>query len=345
MAPSERGWRMIIIVAVLVGLATIATVLRIVARLKRRVKIEMDDYLCFIALFLLYGMFVQLVLWCAIGGNGTHFSELSPETLIIFGKIFIANQFTYFALCPAIKISIICFYRRIFPAPGFHRITYFINWLIGLWAAAIFITCGLQCRPLRGYWDKSVDAKCIDGNTYFIVNQTFNVVMDFVILGLPLPIIWRLKRVWQDKLALSFVFALGGFVCFASVYRIVVLFYIDPGDTTYTVYQATLWTHIEPSVGMICACLPTIRGLITIKSWRARTLGSKDAAGYSTGSKSHNTRRKSGSQMGNSVYIKMNDRSVEGGIEREEKHMGMDEEELRDGKITVRTDIKIYIED
>lgn len=53
---------MIIIVAVLVGLATIATVLRIVARLKRRVKIEMDDYLCFIALFLLYGMFVQLVL-------------------------------------------------------------------------------------------------------------------------------------------------------------------------------------------------------------------------------------------------------------------------------------------
>lgn len=53
---------MIIIVAVLVGLATIATVLRVIARLKRRVKIEMDDYLCFAALFLLYGMFVQLVL-------------------------------------------------------------------------------------------------------------------------------------------------------------------------------------------------------------------------------------------------------------------------------------------
>lgn len=34
--------------------------------------------------------------------------------------------------------------------------------------------------------------------------------MDFVILGLPLPIIWRLKRSWQDKLALSFVFTLGG---------------------------------------------------------------------------------------------------------------------------------------
>lgn len=53
---------MIIIVAVLVGLATVATVLRLFARLKRRVNIEIDDYLCFTALFLLYGMLVQLVL-------------------------------------------------------------------------------------------------------------------------------------------------------------------------------------------------------------------------------------------------------------------------------------------
>ena len=86
---------------------------------------------------------------------------------------------------------------------------------------------------------------------------------------------------------------------------------------------------------MICACLPTIRGLITISSWRAGTLGSK-GAGYSTGSKSLGTRRKSGSQLGNSVYIKMNER-----IGREEKDLGMDEEETRGGKITVRTDIKI----
>lgn len=28
-----------------------------------------------------------------------------------------------------------------------------------------------------------------------------------------------------------------------------------------TVYQATLWTHVEPSIGIVCACLPIIRGL------------------------------------------------------------------------------------
>lgn len=85
--------------------------------------------------------------------------------------------------------------------------------------------------------------------------------MDFVILALPVPMIWNLQRAWQDKLALNGVFALGGFVCFASIYRIVVLFWISPVDITYTVYQATLWTHIEPSIGLICSCLPVIRGL------------------------------------------------------------------------------------
>lgn len=73
--------------------------------------------------------------------------------------------------------------------------------------------------------------------------------------------IWGLHRAWQDKLALNGVFALGAFVCFASIYRIVVLFWISPVDPTYTVYQATLWTHIEPAVGLICSCLPIVRGL------------------------------------------------------------------------------------
>lgn len=85
--------------------------------------------------------------------------------------------------------------------------------------------------------------------------------MDFVILVLPVPMIWGLHRAWQDRLALNGVFALGAFVCFASIFRIVVLFYISPTDPTYTVWQATLWTHVEPSIGLICSCLPIIRGL------------------------------------------------------------------------------------
>ncbi|KAM0097231.1 hypothetical protein ACP6JE_008263 [Aspergillus fumigatus] len=203
MAITSRGKSMIAIVSVLVGLSVLAVILRVFARIKRRVKLGVDDYLCFLSIVMLIAMEIELVLWVAIGGNGQHQADLDMETMMNFGK----------------------------------------------------------CRPLRAYWDKSIDGHCFDGNKFFIVNQAFNVIMDFVILALPIPMIWGLQRAWQDKLALNGVFALGAFVCFASIYRIVVLFWIKTSDTTFTVYQATLWTHIEPSIGLICSCLPIIRGL------------------------------------------------------------------------------------
>ncbi|RAH45611.1 uncharacterized protein BO95DRAFT_137159 [Aspergillus brunneoviolaceus CBS 621.78] len=261
MVLTARGKEMICIVSVLVGLSFIAVILRAFARLKRRVRFGVDDYLSFASIILLLGMLIELGLWVTIGGNGAHQNSLNVDTMMNFYKIFLANQFTYFLLCPAIKISIICFYRRVFTTKPFQWITLGINILITLWGIAIFLACALQCRPLRAYWDHSVAGQCLDGMTLIITNQAFNVLMDFVILVLPIPMIWGLHRAWQDKLALNGVFALGAFVCFASIYRIVVLFWIDNADTTYTVYQATLWTHVEPSIGLICSCLPIIRGL------------------------------------------------------------------------------------
>ncbi|KAB8266221.1 hypothetical protein BDV32DRAFT_134223 [Aspergillus pseudonomiae] len=261
MTITSRGAQMICIVSVLVGLSLISVIVRVFARMKRSIGLGMDDYLCFLSMGLLIAMLIELVLWVIIGGNGAHMADLDKTTLMNFSKIFLANQFTYFVLCPAIKISIICFYRRIFTMKTFQWVSFALNTLIAAWGAGIFLACALQCRPLRGYWDKSIDGHCFDGNKFFIVNQAFNVLMDFVILFLPIPMIWGLQRAWQDKLALNGVFAIGGFVCFASIYRIVVLFWIKPEDTTYTVYQAALWTHIEPAVGLICSCLPVIRGL------------------------------------------------------------------------------------
>ncbi|KAL3449033.1 hypothetical protein BJX65DRAFT_54514 [Aspergillus insuetus] len=261
MTLTRRGADMVATVTVLVGLSITAVLLRVLARFRRRVQFGIDDYLCFASAVLLLAMLIELILWALIGGNGSHKADLNEETMKNFYKIFLANEFTYFILSPAIKISIVCFYRRVFTVKPFQWASFAINTLIAAWGAAIFLACALQCRPLKSYWDHTIPGTCFDSNKFIIVNQAFNVIMDFVILALPIPMIWNLQRAWQDKLALNGVFALGGFVCFASIYRIVVLFWIEPADITYTVYQATLWTHIEPSIGLICSCLPIIRGL------------------------------------------------------------------------------------
>lgn len=53
---------MITIVSVLVALAMGAVVLRVVARLKRRVRFAVDDYLCFFSMVMLLSMLIELVL-------------------------------------------------------------------------------------------------------------------------------------------------------------------------------------------------------------------------------------------------------------------------------------------
>lgn len=62
MSLTDRGEETVRTVAALVGLSVLAVALRVVARLKRRVGFGVDDYLCFLSIFLLVGMLIQLVL-------------------------------------------------------------------------------------------------------------------------------------------------------------------------------------------------------------------------------------------------------------------------------------------
>lgn len=57
---TDRAARMITVVSILVALATMAVALRIYARLKLRLKIQTDDYLCVGALVCLHGMLIEL---------------------------------------------------------------------------------------------------------------------------------------------------------------------------------------------------------------------------------------------------------------------------------------------
>lgn len=236
-----------------------------------------------------------------------------------------------------------------FTTQSFQRFSFALNTLIVAWGAAIFIACGLQCRPIRGFWDPTVPSQCLDQNKFLITNQIFNVVIDFVILALPIPMIWNLQRAWQDKLALNGVFALGIFVCFASIYRIVVLFWINPADQTYTVYQATLWTHIEPSIGLICACLPIIRGLFPRLKFTGGS-GRKYASAPYYLSNDHSTSRFATTSTGPrspgiDEYFKMEEglmsRPSTGKDGAAAYPMGLDKDIMGTRAIAVRTEIEI----
>ncbi len=66
------------------------------------------------------------------------------------------------------------------------------------------------CRPVRGFYDFSVPARCIDSVKFYWAQAVLNIATDAIILVLPLPMVWRLQTTLSRKIAISLLFMLGG---------------------------------------------------------------------------------------------------------------------------------------
>jgi hypothetical protein len=120
------------------------------------------------------------------------------------------NEFTYGVASPLVKLTLLFFYRRLFSMTNFCYIADVYSVLCVLWGAVTIIVIGIQCQPLARYWDPDIPGTCISRIAFIEGIQAFNIFLDISILIMPFPIMWRLHRPWQDKLALSGVFLLGG---------------------------------------------------------------------------------------------------------------------------------------
>jgi hypothetical protein len=66
----------------------------------------------------------------------------------------------------------------------------------------------------------------------------------------------------RQKWALMAVPSLGIFVILAAIGRIVSLVRLDNHDYTYSIGDFDIWSVMEVTVGLICACALTIRLLL-----------------------------------------------------------------------------------
>jgi hypothetical protein len=85
-----------------------------------------------------------------------------------------------------IKLSILLFFVRVLP-PG-HKwrkpIYGLAAWVVSS-ETAFTIALFFQCRPLRFYWDKTIQGTCFDQPKFYYVDAALNLATDLVILSLP----------------------------------------------------------------------------------------------------------------------------------------------------------------
>ena len=111
----------------------------------------------------------------------------------------------------AIKTSLILLYYRIFGVVRWFRWLLAVAWSIVLlyYVIALFVAV-FECTPVTFYWDKNIKGgTCIDQNSFYRWNGVANLLIDFMILCLTMPMVWRLKLGIRQKISLSSIFLLG----------------------------------------------------------------------------------------------------------------------------------------
>lgn len=84
--------------------------------------------------------------------------------------------------------------------------------------------------------------------------------LEFVLVCLPMPILYKLQINWKQKLQLLVMFSLGLIVAVVCVLRLHALLQdYDPINITWVGWTLGLWDAAEVFVSIICVCLPAAK--------------------------------------------------------------------------------------
>ena len=94
-----------------------------------------------------------------------------------------------------IKLSILLLYLRLFKIDKELRmLCYGMMAFVVAWAIAVVFTLIFQCHPIAAAWNKTIPgAVCFNIPDYIIGSGVPNILADVVIIGIPIPLLWKLQ--------------------------------------------------------------------------------------------------------------------------------------------------------
>ncbi|KAK8009928.1 hypothetical protein PG990_008893 [Apiospora arundinis] len=265
----------------LLVLATFFVGLRFWARHLKSFAYASDDWLLIAALvvtFVTGGLNYAMI----ANGLGKHMSVVPPDNLAEFLKLLLGFECVYVTAVMLVKLAVLQMYLRIFPAQSFKYTAWFIGGIVVAWWISIVLVCIFQCNPIPKAWNPSLPGHCINLKASFVGNAIPNIATDIAILCMPVGQVWHLQVNLTQKISLLFMFLLGSFVLFASIYRFTTIMHWQVEDTTWTLAEACTWCVVESACGVISACLPTLRPVMTKISSQWGSLNSSRKNGTRT---------------------------------------------------------------
>lgn len=193
------------------------------------------------------------------------YPTLGKATKVSYIKLGFSINLVYGIALTTVKISILCLYLRALKYPPVTLATKIMLAIVvvtHLWIITSLLTV---CVPLDALWDpvrrSSGSVYCHRFSVYWS-HSVINIATDFLIFALPLSILRKLRIPRKQRIALGFVFLLAFSVCAISLARTLQFIRgITMGDRATV--SIACWTMAEVNLAVICACLITIKPLLS----------------------------------------------------------------------------------
>ncbi|KAM0551364.1 hypothetical protein ACHAPJ_008473 [Fusarium lateritium] len=252
------------VLSILSGLFVIQ---RFATKLYWKLPLGLDD--CFIMLAMLVGVpcIVINAHGLAPNGMGRDIWTLTSDQITKFGMFFHTMAVLYFAIMTLLKLSLLFFYLRIFPTPAVRRLLWSTVAFTCVFGLVFVFVAIFQCRPISYFWEKwdgEHIGQCANINAVTWSNAAINIALDIWILGIPLSQLRDLNLDWRKKIGVGMMFSVGIFVTIMSVLRLAATVQHGSGtlNATWEFFELSRWSTIEINVGIICACMPSLRILL-----------------------------------------------------------------------------------
>ncbi|KAF4816804.1 hypothetical protein CGCTS75_v012647 [Colletotrichum tropicale] len=133
--------------------------------------------------------------------------------------------------------------------------------LCGIFA---WVTIALYCKPLAGYWDKSLEPECYDMKLFISFGLFYTsscMFTDVCFAVLPIPVIWTLQMKRRTRIYLIGILSLG--YCAVGVGVVTAVFQIAYGGEKDGTLKNSVqfWGFVQFCLAIIAACAPSLKPL------------------------------------------------------------------------------------
>jgi fucose permease len=269
----------------LIVLATIFVFFRMVSRGAIVKKIALDDYFMMIAWCIAFGLTMS-VIWGTRYGLGRHQQNIPPEWRSTLKKCNYVFSVLYNPALMMSKTSILVFYLTLSKSNHtFRWATIGTLVIVNAGGFALTMLNVWQCTPIHAVFRNPIPAtaSCTDVVTIYLSSAPLNIITDLAILFLPMPILTSMRLPKKQKIILIITFSFGVFVAAVDVVRIAYLqsasetrianihsnanednnLTAESTDFNWYASLSFMWSVIEVNIGIMCACVPALKPLIS----------------------------------------------------------------------------------